>query len=37
METFDPAQAEPKYIAENFGQIVESGGSYQFREEAING
>jgi len=37
METFDPAQAEPQYIAENFSEIVESGGSYQFSEEAING
>jgi hypothetical protein len=37
METFDPGQAEPQYIAENFGQIVESGGRYQFSEDAING
>jgi len=37
METFDPGQAEPQYVAENFGQIVESGGSYQFSEDAING
>jgi hypothetical protein len=37
METFDPGQAEPQYIAENFGQIVESGGSYRFSEDAISG
>ena len=37
METFDPDQPEARYVAENFGEIERVSGSYQYREDAING